>query len=366
MDFELTTEQRDLSGVVQQLASERRDLDAVTHDPCRVLDTAWHELSDELELGGLLIGESDDGLGAGLLDAAVILEELGAALYGSAFLVAGVAVPLLLSASDSDAARSLLGELARSSKKGVASLDPEAGTELELSDDGGIRVTGNVRSVLALPSADVLVVPASLEGVPGVVAVALGQQPVSLRQVQASDLTRPLVDVELVSAQGDWCPATAEALERARASIAVGAAAELCGVARAAMEMGVAHAKRREQFGQPIGSYQAIKHLSADMLVAVEGARACTSVAAWSLDSGTMDATELAAAALVKAREAAYLCASTNIQIHGAIGYTWEHDAHHYYRRAVSARQSMVARDELTAWLLGTSLGPRASLGVAQ
>jgi len=366
MDFELTTEQRDLGLVVQQLASERRDLEAVAQDACGVLETAWHELSGELELGGLLIGEGDDGLGAGLLDAAVVTEELGAALYGSAFLVTGVAVPLLVTASDSDTARSLLGELARGSKTGVVSLDTEAGRGLVLSDDGGIRVTGNVRSVLALPSADVLVVPASLEGVPGVVVVALGQQAASLRQVPSSDLTRPLVDVQLVGAHGEWCPADAAALERARASIAVGAAAELCGVARAAMEMAVAHAKQREQFGQPIGSYQAIKHMSADMLVAVEGARACTSVAAWSLDSGTMDATELAAAALVKAREAAYLCASTNIQVHGAIGYTWEHEAHHYYRRAVSARHSMVSRDELTAWLLGTSLEPSGSLKIAQ
>ena len=117
MDFELTTEQRDLGGVIHDLASERRDLEAVADDPYGALESSWHDLADVLELGGLLIGEGDGGLGAGLLDAAVVTEELGAALYGSAFLVAGVAVPLLLTASNTDAARSLLGEIARGSKE---------------------------------------------------------------------------------------------------------------------------------------------------------------------------------------------------------------------------------------------------------
>jgi alkylation response protein AidB-like acyl-CoA dehydrogenase len=353
MDFELTTEQRDLGGVVQRMASERRQLEAVADDPHGVLETSWQDLSETLQLGGLLIGEDEDGLGAGLLDAAVVNEELGAALYGSAFLVSGLAVPLLLAASATDAARALLRELAHGTTTGVTSLAPDPGAHLRLTNDGGVRVSGRVSSVLALKSADVLVLPAPLDDTPGIVTVTMEHDAVSTRPVEASDLGRPLVDVELTDAPGEWFPSDGAALERARASIAVGMAAELCGVARAAMEMGVAHAKQREQFGHPIGSYQAIKHMCADMLVAVEGARACTTSAAWSRDSGRADATELAGAALLKAREAARRCSATNIQIHGAIGYTWEHDAHHYYRRAVSAGYSMVTSDDVIGWLLG-------------
>jgi alkylation response protein AidB-like acyl-CoA dehydrogenase len=353
VDFELTTEQRDLGDVVQRMASERRDFEAVADDPHGVLETSWQDLAQSLQLGGLLIAEDADGFGAGMLDAAVVSEELGAALFGSAFLVSGVAVPLLLATSASDSARALLRELADGKRTAVTSLAPDPGAQLDVSDDGAVRVSGRVPSVLALRSADVLVLPATLGATPGIVTVLMAHDAVAVHDVEASDLSRPLVDVELTAAPGEWLPADAPALERARASIAVGLAAELCGVARAAMQMSIGHAKQREQFGHAIGSYQAIKHMCADMLVAVEGARACTTSAAWHLDAGHTDATELAGAALVKAREAARLCSATNIQIHGAIGYTWEHDAHHYYRRAVSARSSMIAGDEAIAWLIG-------------
>ena len=115
---------------------------------------------------------------------------------------------------------------------------------------------------------------------------------------------------------------------------AVALASELVGVAQATLDMAVAHARLREQFGRPIGSYQAISHRCADMFVALESARSHAYYAAWAVATGAADAELAAARAKASASDAAVFCAQSNIQVHGGIGFTWEHDAHLYLKRA--------------------------------
>jgi alkylation response protein AidB-like acyl-CoA dehydrogenase len=154
------------------------------------------------------------------------------------------------------------------------------------------------------------------------------------------DMTRRLADVRLggvsvpadalISPEGEAWPIVARGLDRA----AVLLAHEAVGVAERVMEISVAYAKEREQFGRPIGSFQAISHTCADMLLYTETARSHAIYAAWALDEGTPDARLAAATAKAAAADTATRVAADGIQVHGGIGFTWEHDMHLYYRRA--------------------------------
>jgi alkylation response protein AidB-like acyl-CoA dehydrogenase len=162
----------------------------------------------------------------------------------------------------------------------------------------------------------------------------------SIEPTNGADLTRPVARVRFdgakIEAQLD--PAGLGAL-RDRARVLV--AADAAGGAAKALEMAVAYAKDREQFDRPIGSFQAVKHRAADAWRAVEAARLAVWYAAWAIANGAEGATIAASAAKAIACEAYVKAAADSIQIHGGIGFTWEHDAHLYYRRAL-ADQTML------------------------
>jgi alkylation response protein AidB-like acyl-CoA dehydrogenase len=136
-------------------------------------------------------------------------------------------------------------------------------------------------------------------------------------------------DALLGPLHGGW-PAVARVLDRAT----VGLAAEMCGGAQRVLEMSTEYAKVRQAFGRPIGAYQAVKHRCADMLVAVENAKSITYYAAWAADQGAPDAALAAAMAKAYVSDAYRKVAGDGIQIHGGIGFTWEHDLHLYFKRA--------------------------------
>ncbi|MDX6743825.1 acyl-CoA dehydrogenase [Actinocorallia sp. A-T 12471] len=260
---------------------------------------------------GLHVAEEHGGQGFGLVEAAVAVEELGRGL------VPGPAVPTVLAAAllaDSTAA-DVLPALADGTRTAAVALSAD------LVRDGG-TVSGTAPIVLAGEGADVFLLPVGAEW------VLLDAADVTVTPQEALDLTRGVasVTVEGVAAE----PVKGVGDVRALAAVVLGA--EACGVAGRALDDAVAYAKLREQFGRPIGQFQAVKHKLARLQVLVERARATVWDAARSLDPYAV------AAAAVLATDAAVTCASDNIQTHGGIGYTFEHDAHLVYRRALTLR----------------------------
>ena len=179
---------------------------------------------------------------------------------------------------------------------------------------------------------------------------------VTCRPLKTLDLTRPLSDVSfadspavLVGAPGQGRDILGHVLARAGVALA----AEQVGGAERALEMATAYARERVQFGRPIGSFQSIKHLLADVLLELESARSAVQYAAWAFDTRQPDAAELSHVCQAVASEAFVKAAKASIQVHGAIGFTWEHDAHLFFKRASGSHQ-----------LLGTPVEHREALAV--
>ncbi len=279
----------------------------------------WQRISGELGLSALLVPEAHGGLGLTWVEAAVLLEETGATLLSAPLL------PTLLGAS------ALQTGSAAVQRRWLPSLAAGATiAAVALSADltaAGDRLTGTAPRVLHGHSADVLILPAG-----GRLFVVDATAPGLQRQRLVSlDATRPLARLTLDSAPATplGCP-----WEHLRDLAVVAAAAEQVGAAERCLSMAVDYAKIRRQFGRPIGSFQAIKHMCADMLVQVECARSAAWAAAWAA-SHDLSALPLAAATAGSVcTEALRHCAGQSIQIHGGIGFTWEHDAHLYFRRA--------------------------------
>jgi alkylation response protein AidB-like acyl-CoA dehydrogenase len=306
----------------------------------------WRTLAAEVGVAGLLIPESLGGAGASYREAAVVAEEIGRSIAPVPFLgSAVVATTALLSAGDAE----LLTELAAGSVTAALAVPfsttpgtvPAPTVRIEgthRSDPAGTyRVSGQVLGVADALPADVLLVPA--DGVPyGLYAVRVTDPGVGVAPVVSLDQTRQLCDVTLVSAPARQV-ASGPAAERALgAALLAGAgvlASEQFGLAERALEVTVAYVQERRQFARPVGGFQAIKHRLADLWVAVTQVRAAARFAANGLvnDSGTE--TELAVA-LAKAAcsDTALKAAQEMIQLHGGIGFTWEHPAHLFLKRA--------------------------------
>ncbi len=220
--------------------------------------------------------------------------------------------------------------------------DPRPETTTAYPCMGGYRLSGAKRYVVDGSTADLLLVTARVTEAPGTGAVALfavdARAPGVVRtRLPTMDLTRPQSAIELRDVRLDAAArmGDAQAVQRALDRAAVALAAESLGSAERCLEVATEYAKARVQFGRPIGSFQAIKHKLADMLVAVETARSAVYYAACVADSGD-DAELVTAAPLAKSycTEAFFRCASESVQIHGGIGFTWEHDVHLFLKRA--------------------------------
>ena len=288
----------------------------------------------ELGVLGLHVPEADGGQGAGLTELAVAVEELGRAMLPGGLVPTVLASAVLVSAGLSG---KVVGSLAQGSGNGAVALtaDIKAG----VSARGDLVITGSADSVLGAPGADLIILPARTDA--GTVWVAVDADSVDITPVASLDLTRQL---GRVTATDVIVPA-----ERQLTSLAAGAVANLAAVIYSAEAVGIAgwavstaadYAKLRYQFGRPIGQFQAVKHRCARMLVSAEQAAAVVWDAARALDDSAPDAgSEFAAAAAASlAADAAVSCVHECIQVLGGIGYTWEHEAHLYYRRALSLR----------------------------
>ncbi len=310
----------------------------------------WAELAD-LGWLGLAVAEADGGEGYGYAELAVVLEELGRTVAPGPMLPTAWAAAVLGSATRATPAAGLAADLAAGRRIGTVALGgsiggaPDAGTGTGASSGPGtdagtgvrLRLTGSAGPVLCGTLADVLVVPATVGG--DELWAAVGRDAVTATPLDALDPTRRLARLEMVDS-----PATLlVGVTRARVE-AVGvalAAAECAGGAAWCVDTAAAYARDRRQFGRPIGQFQAVKHRCADMLVRLEQVRAVAGDAAAALDGhdhGPGAALAVAAAGAV-AFEAFAAAAKDCIQVLGGIGFTWEHDAHLYLRRALAVRQ---------------------------
>lgn len=308
----------------------------------------WIEMA-KLGWQGMAIPEEFGGAGFGYLELAILFEEMGRTLLPSPFLATvGIAAPLISALGSDQQKQELLGAIASGEKVvAVAYTEPEGSWDLgqistsATEENGGWAFEGTKSYVIDGLAADDLLVAARADAGIGIFVVP-GEM-VERRGLETMDQTRKLAEVRL---DGVRVPAASRlGVEGGEAALSlvlekaiVLLANEAVGGAQVCLDMAVGYAKTRHQFGRPIGSFQAIKHKCADMLVQVESARSAAYYGAWAAQEDENELRTVAPLAKAYCSEAYFHCASENIQIHGGVGFTWEHDAHLYFKRAKSSQ----------------------------
>jgi alkylation response protein AidB-like acyl-CoA dehydrogenase len=307
----------------------------------------WLAMAKELGLQGLAIPEKFGGAGFSFSDLQIVLEEMGRALVCAPYLASAVvAAHALIASGDSAACEkylpgiadgTLIATLAFTDRRGRWS--PDSPDVVAESGEDGYTVTGTRQFVLDGSAADVLFVAAHTDAQVSLFAVTPGDG-VDISSLETLDMTRRQANVVFDHAPAALIGVAGQANGAIDAALSAGLtalAAEQVGGARRAMEMSVEYAKIREQFGRPIGSFQAIKHKCADMLLEVESSTSAAYAAGAAIDEGSTEAVLLASLAKSYCSEAFFHVAAETIQVHGGIGFTWEHPAHLYFRRAKSS-----------------------------
>ena len=351
MQFAFTEEQEQLRGFVRQFLEEKSpeaQVRAVMETESGYDEAVWSQMAEQMGLQGLAIPEEYGGQGFGWVELGIVLEEMGRALLCAPFFSTAVlATSALLHAGDADAASEYLPAIASGELIATVAFTEENGawdetgvTATATKDGDAWKLDGAKHYVLDGHIAGLLIVAARTDAGVSLFAVDGDAAGLTRTQLSTMDQTRRQAKIELSAAPGrligtdgqGWATLSAM-LERA----AVGLAAEQVGGAELAMEMAVEYAKDRKQFGRPIGSFQAIKHKCADMLLEVESAKSAAYYAAWCAAQSNDELPAMASLAKSYCSEAFFRAASENIQIHGGIGFTWEHPAHLYFKRAKSS-----------------------------
>jgi alkylation response protein AidB-like acyl-CoA dehydrogenase len=356
MDFAFSEEQEAFRETLRRFLDERWPLAEVR----RLMETSegydrgvWKQMAEEMGLLGLTIPEASGGQGFGFLELGIALEEMGRLLAGGPyFATVGLAAQAILNAgSEADRSAWLPGIAAGDTIATLAATDtgvdrtPDAiTTECRRAGDGW-RLSGSKRFVLDAQNADLVLVAARMPGSRGAEGLSLfvvnGDAPgLAVTPFETLDPTRKQAHVELedaparlIGVEGEAWPALARTLDQAT----IGLVAEMVGGAARCLETAVEYAKVRVQFARPIGSFQAVKHKTAEVLLEVESARSAAYWACWVASQATEKLEEAASVAKAFGGDAYRRAAAASIQVHGGIGFTWEHDAHLYYRRARSS-----------------------------
>ena len=297
---------------------------------------AWRAVSDAMELAGLGIDESLGGGGATSREVAVVMEELGRVVAPIPFLTSSViATRVLVSCGAGDLVRTLVDGSA------VAVLTVPLTTmdlgDLTLPTVAGGLVTGRVHAVAGCELATLMIVPALDGTVLTLQAIEPQSGSTSVTMRSSFDMTRPVADVGFTAAPATELARGADAESAVRAGLLAGGAmlaSEQVGLAEWCLESTVAYTKQRNQFGRPIGSFQALKHRMARLWIAVNSARAAARNAAVLVDAGGDEAAVAVGLAQAYCSDVAVLAAEECVQLHGGIGMTWEHPAHLYLKRA--------------------------------
>jgi alkylation response protein AidB-like acyl-CoA dehydrogenase len=337
VDFTLSDDQKALAASVREFLGSRFPIERVVEiADGSGWDPAWWPEVTALGWTGVSVPEDQGGLGMGFMEEVVVLEETGRALFpGPYFSTVALALPALASAPDL-VADVVAGKRAATLAWAGPGDDPTVTGE---RDGDGWRLSGAAMFVPDLGAADLVVVAGRGPDGPALWAVERDGPGASWEALPTVDTTRPLGRLVLSEAPGtvlDEGTGAAALLDRLRDRAMAGLAAEAVGVASRVLEMAVEHARSREQFGRPVGVYQAVSHKLADAFVETEGARSLTYWAGWSVANGADEAPEAAAAAKAFAAEAAIDACERAIQVHGGIGFTWEHPLHRFYKRALA------------------------------
>jgi len=376
-DLTYTEQETELRSAVRSVLDDRAPFDAVLArtESAQTYDLLlWKTLAADVGCAGLLIPEALGGAGASFREAAVVAEEIGRSVAPVPYLGSAVlATVALLSAAEAATtgeavvAEELLTNLAAGTATATlavpfgsmaASWGPPSiriGPGEEQDAAGTYRLSGQVSGVADALPADVLVVPA--DGVPpGLFAVRAQDAGLTMTPVISLDMTRQLCDVTLENVPASRIAAGRQADLAVAQALHAGAAmlaAEQLGLADKALEITLAYVKQRYQFARAIGSFQAIKHRIADWWVAVTQARAASRYAAACLAEANDDAQVAVALAKAVCSDTALLAGQEMIQLHGGIGFTWEHPAHLYLKRAKSSSIGMGTADRHRASLAG-------------
>ena len=287
----------------------------------------WARLS-ELGLSGISLPGGEGGAGLGMVELAILAEAAGAGTAALPFLASSVMAGAALAAGGTAEQRARwLPGIASGRAIGTLAVDCDAG----LATRAGGRIDGTFVAVPHGGEADLLLV-----AVDGAVALVTRDAPgLGIISQVTMDQTRPLARIDLRGVEPQaWLADPAKALDAARTAGCIAIAADSLGGAQACLDRTVEYAGDRVQFGRTIGSFQAVKHRLADMMVEIEQARSAVYWAACAVDESAADAAIAVHAAKAFATETYADCAGAMIQLHGGIGFTWEHDAHLYFKRA--------------------------------
>lgn len=370
MDFAFSPEQDEFRALLRQFLDEKsptsRVREMMEHDS-QIDDQLWKQMVDQLGLVGLLVPEQYGGSGFGQIEVGIVFEELGRTLACVPyFSTVALGVNLLLASGDVMACQELLPRVA-TGEITLAVCAMENANEWELntfttyaSGDQDAVITGSKKYVIDGCSATHLLVLATTDRIgPSLYLVDANHLSVIRRPLSTLDQTRKLAEVDFNSAPGRLIGTFGEAVQyysqmlyRALACLS----AEQIGGAQKVLEMAVEYSKQRYQFDRPIGSFQSIKHKCAEMLVEIESAKSASHYALWAAENFESDLSVAACVAKSYCSETYLRAAAENIQIHGGIGFTWEHDCHLYFKRA-KASQLMFGTPEYYRQRLGTLIG---------
>jgi alkylation response protein AidB-like acyl-CoA dehydrogenase len=351
VNFGFSEEQEELRSAVRRFLEDK----SPTSEVRRLMETdagyepaVWSQMAQQLGLQALIIPEEYGGAGFGYVELVVVLEEMGRSLLCAPyFSTVALATNALLASGDKAAKADYLPGIANGEIIATLALTEDSGrwdleaVTLTASGGGGAwTLDGRKMFVVDGFTAGLILVAArTISGI-SLFAVDGDADGLTRTSLPTMDQTRKQARLEfsgtparLIGEEGDAGPVLLKTLDLA----AVALAAEQVGGAQRVLEMSVDYAKTRIQFGRPIGSFQAIKHKCADMLLEVESAKSAAYYAGWAAAEDNEELPVTACLAKAYCSEAYFHCAAENIQIHGGIGFTWEHDAHLYFKRAKSS-----------------------------
>jgi alkylation response protein AidB-like acyl-CoA dehydrogenase len=363
MPIAITPEHQDLADSVRALVARvapSEVLHAALETPVNNPPPYWQAAAEQ-GLQGVHLAESVGGQGFGILELAVVLAEFGYGAVPGPFVPSAIA-SALISAHDPDA--KVLADLASGTAIAAYALDSGLTATRHGAGEEALVIRGEVRAVPAAGEASLLVLPVAIDS--GEEWVVLRADQLEIEPVKSIDPLRPIAHVRANAVEvGDDAVLSNLSVVAAHALMSTLLSAEAVGVARWATDTAAEYAKIREQFGRPIGQFQAIKHRCAEMIADTERATAAVWDAAravdearenhWDIGDSAVDFAAAVAATLAPA--AAQRCTQDCIQVHGGIGYTWEHDTNVYYRRALILAASFGRKSEYPQRVVDTATG---------
>ncbi len=349
MDFDLSKPQKLLQESARTYFSRECSLERVRElmeTPTAFDEKQWSSLADQGWLG-LTLPEDFGGLELGCVELAVVAEEMGRAVLPGPFLATTWAATLIDGSKNEDARKKLLPGICEGQCKATVALlesdsgwHPDAISLTATADKDGYRLSGSKQFVLDAEVADLILCVARDGAGLVIAAIPAGTTGLTITATPGIDRTRKLysIDFDNVAVEAASVLATGataeDALQRSLHVATVVAAAELVGGMQWTLETAVEYVKTRKQFDRPVGSFQAVQHQCADMLLFTESARSATYFAAWALTENDPSAERGVAMAKAYCSDAAREVGNRGVQVHGGIGFTWEHDLHLFYRRA--------------------------------